>query len=59
MAPANRDGCAAWHLLVEFLLSQRTHLPNLAAALRGWMGAGRGRAVQVTTASATSPTSAG
>ena len=34
MSRANPDACAAWHLLVEFLLSQRTHLPNLAAALR-------------------------
>ena len=33
MPRANPDACAAWHLLVEFLLSQRTHLPNLAAAL--------------------------
>ena len=33
MARANPDACAAWHLLVEFLLSQRTHLPTLAAAL--------------------------
>ena len=33
MGRANPGACAAWHLLVEFLLSQRTHLPNLAAAL--------------------------
>jgi DNA-binding MarR family transcriptional regulator len=25
--------CEAWHLLLEFLLSQRSHLPTLAAAL--------------------------
>ena len=33
MPRQNPDACAAWHLLVEFLLSQRTQLPNLAAAL--------------------------
>ena len=27
------DACAAWQLLLEFLLSQRAHLPTLAAAL--------------------------
>lgn len=27
------DACAAWQLLVEFLLSQRAQLPTLAAAL--------------------------
>jgi DNA-binding MarR family transcriptional regulator len=27
------DACGAWQLLVELLLSQRTHLPLLAAAL--------------------------
>ncbi len=26
------EGCEAWHLLLEFLLSQRSHLPALAAA---------------------------
>ena len=33
MKGGTRDACAAWQLLVELLLSQRTHLPTLAAAL--------------------------
>jgi MarR family transcriptional regulator, organic hydroperoxide resistance regulator len=33
MTRANADACAAWQLLLEFLLSQRAHLPTLAAAL--------------------------
>ena len=33
MVRAKNDACAAWQLLVELLLSQRTQLPTLAAAL--------------------------
>lgn len=33
MKRSNPEACAAWQLLVEFLLSQRAHLPSLGAAL--------------------------
>jgi MarR family transcriptional regulator, organic hydroperoxide resistance regulator len=33
MSRPNTDACAAWQLVLEFLLSQRAQLPTLAAAL--------------------------
>lgn len=33
MKPEHPDACAAWQLLLQFLLSQRSHLPTLAATL--------------------------
>ena len=33
MKPEHPEACAAWQLLLQFLLSQRAHMPTLAATL--------------------------